>query len=368
MSRLQLERQLMASSRVSRNHHLASPRLMAPADIGEFLQFADDEHITDGLPVVPPTEATVDAMLGGTTLAPNTKIGIVPPLEGMATVEKVAINAVMAGCLPDYLPVVIAGLRAVLEPEFNLFGVQATTNPVAPLFIVNGPIRASIGMNTSYGAFGPGNRANATVGRAIRLTLMNVGGAFPGIGDMSGLGWVGKYTLCLPENEEDSPWEPLSVSRGMAPGFSGVTAVAVSGSINVRGANRHGRRPPAEIVLHELAEALSFTGSNDYAFGGQPVIVLNPQHADLLAKSGYSKQAVQRAIFDLASLPAEEFAVPEFTEYRDDIPDDHTARVPPATAPEDIIVVAAGARAAGDHSQALPSFGQFRAVTKPVEE
>jgi hypothetical protein len=345
---------------------LAAERLEVPADPRAFAAFVAEQRLGDGLPLVPPTEATVADFLRAAGMDPAEPIGEIPPLMGPATVETAAINAVMAGCRPEYLSVVLAGVRAALAPEFNLFGIQATTNPVAPLFIVNGPVRTQIGMNTGYGSFGPGNRANATIGRAIRLLFVNAGGAVPGEGDMSGLGWVGKYTLCLPEHEEDSPWEPLHIARGLPAGSSAVTVVGVTGDINVRGPNRAGLLPPHRILVHELAEALAYTGNNDYTFGGTPVIVLNPAHAEIAARAGMSRRDFQQAVFDAARIPVERFPIPEFREGRTDVPRDAPEGVPPAERPEDICIVVAGARAAGDHSQVLPSWGQTRAATAEV--
>ncbi|MEA3154612.1 MAG: hypothetical protein QOK44_2201, partial [Betaproteobacteria bacterium] len=159
-------------------------------------------RLTDGLPVIPPTDERVGRMLAGLPLEPTRVIAALPPSGGLATVEKIAINAVMAGCLPDYLPVLVAAVGAMAEPQFNLTGIQTTTNPVAPFVLINGPVRQDIEVNCGAGALGPGWRANATIGRAIRLILINIGGATPGDVDKSILGMPGKYTLCLGELEE----------------------------------------------------------------------------------------------------------------------------------------------------------------------
>ncbi len=173
---------------------------------------------TDGLPVVPPTPERVEAMLAGIDAEPDLVVGKIPPLWGDATVEKVAINAVMAGCRPAALPALVAALEAMLEPAFNLYGVQATTHPVAPLLIVHGPAAARLGMHAGAGALGPGNAANATLGRAVRLCLWNLGGARPGAGDMATLGSPTKYTYALAEREDASPWGPPMRALGAGPG------------------------------------------------------------------------------------------------------------------------------------------------------
>ncbi len=180
---------------------------------------------TDGLPVVPPTPERVLRMLGGTRRDKDEVVAIVPPDLVECTVEKVAINAVMAGCLPEYLPVVLAAVAAACTDTFNIHGLLATTMSVGPMIVVNGPIRRRIGMNSGINAMGQGNRANASIGRALQLVVRNVGGGRPGGVDRATLGQPGKYTFCFAENEEDSPWEPLSVERGIAPGVSAVTLV-----------------------------------------------------------------------------------------------------------------------------------------------
>ncbi len=200
---------------------------IAPAD-DEF-EFMFDQGFTDGLPVVPPTPERVIRMLSGTRRDPQSLVAIVPPNMGEATVEKVAINAVLAGCKPEYLPVVIAALEAVCTDEFNVHGVMATTMGASPVLVVNGPIRERIGMNMKIGALGQGNRANASIGRAVRLAIRNIGGAKPGGTERSTLGNPMKITMCFAEWEERSPWTPLHVERGFAPTDSVVTAYAMSG-------------------------------------------------------------------------------------------------------------------------------------------
>jgi len=161
----------------------------------------------DGLPIVPPTEERVRAMLG--RFDRERVLGVMPPLWREASVEKLAVNAVMAGCEPAHFPIIVAATEALLDPAFNLYGVQATTHPVAPLVIVNGPYGRSIGLHSGSGCFGPGFRANATIGRAIRLILLNIGGAWPGRYDMATQGSPAKFSYCIAENETASPWGPM---------------------------------------------------------------------------------------------------------------------------------------------------------------
>src|SRR5712691_9357620 len=185
--------------------------------------------VTDGLPVVPPTRARVDRAIAASGRAPDALIARVPPNYGRATVEKIAINAVMAGCRPAYLPVIIAAVEAACAPAFNLHGVSTSTHFSAPLIVVNGPIRARIELNCSFGVFGPGHRANATIGRALRLVMINVGGAKPGETSMSTFGHPGRYTYCIGEHEEASPWAPYHTERGFSAADSTVTLFAGEG-------------------------------------------------------------------------------------------------------------------------------------------
>ena len=189
--------------------------LEVPDDLDEFNAYALEQQWSDGLPLIPPTEQRVARMLAGYDDAYDAVVAQLPVENADCTVEKIAINAVMAGCNPTYMPVLIAVVQAVADPAFNLTGIQGTTNPVSPLIIVNGPIRHQLGINFTYGCFGPGWQANATIGRALRLLLINVGGGIPGVRDMAVMGQPGKYTMCVGENEEDSPWEPLHVTRGL---------------------------------------------------------------------------------------------------------------------------------------------------------
>src|SRR5438034_398552 len=179
-----------------------------------------ERGVTDGLPVVPPTRERVERMLHATKRSRETLVAEVPPNFGRATVEKLAVNAVMAGCRPEYFLVVLAVVEAACDPRFNLHGQSGTTNATSPLIIINGPLRSQLGVNCAAGVFGPGFRANATIGRALRLVMINLGGTRAGEISMSTLGHPGRYTYCIGEHEEVSPWEPLHVERGHAPGPS----------------------------------------------------------------------------------------------------------------------------------------------------
>ncbi|HXH82644.1 MAG TPA: hypothetical protein VNN07_06915, partial [Candidatus Tectomicrobia bacterium] len=254
---------------------------------------------TDGLPIVPPTEAAVGEMLRWTDRAPREVIGVLPPRQGEATVERIAINAVMAGCRPEYLPVVLAAIEALADPLFNLDSVQATTHPVAPLVVVNGPIAREIGLNAGYNAFGQGVRANVTIGRAIRLVLMNVGGGLPGSGDRATQGSPAKIAYCVAENEAESPWEPLHVEAGFPPDVSTVTAFGCEGPHNIQ----DHYSSTGLGVLRTVAGAMGQAGSNNLLGAGWPLLSLGPEHAATIARDGFSKRQVKEFLFAHARFP-----------------------------------------------------------------
>jgi hypothetical protein len=274
---------------------------IAPAD-DEF-EFMFDQGFTDGLPVVPPTPERVIRMLAGTRRDPQSVVAIVPPNMGEATVEKVAINAVLAGCKPEYLPVVIAALEAVCTDEFNIHGVMATTMGASPVLVVNGPIRQRIGLNMKIGALGQGNRANASIGRALRLAIRNIGGAKPGGTERSTLGNPMKFTMCFAEWEERSHWPPLHVERGFETADSVVTAYAMTGG-------------PALIVDQTSRTAAQLAGS--IGLGMEQIhhprahmitdalLVVCPEHVDTLHTGGYSKADLRRRIQEVTSRPLRE--------------------------------------------------------------
>ncbi|MBI2508868.1 MAG: hypothetical protein HYV99_02445, partial [Betaproteobacteria bacterium] len=254
---------------------------------------------TDGLPIVPPTGERVAAMLEGMPRRdPDELISVIPPKMGRATLRQVAVNAVMAGCKPEYLPVVVAALQAVSEPDYGLDHRQTTTHAGAPLIIVNGPIAKSLRINCGTGLFGPGWRANATIGRALRLVLVNIGGAGPGV-DCSQAGHPGKYTFCIAEYEEANPWEPLHVERGYRRDQSTVTVVNAEAPHSM---TENIQTDPGEIV-RTFASSMSGLGVNNLYSQGHPVLVLGIEHARYLAAAGWSKRDVKVALFERARQP-----------------------------------------------------------------
>jgi hypothetical protein len=245
---------------------------------------------TDGLPVVPPTERRVLAMLDATTRPPADVVAVVPPNLVEATVEKVAINAVMAGCRPEYLPVVLAAVEAACTDAFNIHGVLATTYSVGPVLIVNGPMARAIGMNSGVNVLGQGNRANSTIGRALQLVVRNLGGGRPGGVDRATFGNPGKVGLCFAEDEEGSPWEPLSEFRGVAPRVSAVTVVAGGG---VRTIGDQTSRTPQDLAA-SLAQGLRGVR------GRNSVLVVSPDHGRLFREGGWSRARLAAALRESA--------------------------------------------------------------------
>lgn len=274
-------------------------------DVAEFMF---DQGFSDGLPLVPPTPERVLRMLGGTHRDPQDVIATVPPNMGVATVEKIAINAVMAGCKPEYLPVVIAAVEAVCTDEFNIHGVTATTMGAAPVMVINGPIRHKIGMNMRLGALGAGNRANATIGRALRLVVRNVGGASTGGVERSTLGNPMKFTMCFAEHEEGSPWPALHVERGFEPEDSVVTVFAMTGG-------------PVHIVDQTSRAPDQIAGSLGLGLEGvflpklrnlpiDALLVVCPEHIKTMQREGaYSKERLRARIQEVTTRPLSEMLV-----------------------------------------------------------
>ncbi len=257
---------------------------------------------SDGLPVVPPTQKRVLRMLAGTTRDPKEVVGLCPPNLAELTVEKVAINAVMAGCKPEYLPVVLAAVEAALDPAFSMHGVLATTMFVGPVLIVNGPIRRQISMNARGNALGQGNRANATIGRALQLIIRNVGGGRPQEVDRATLGNPGKYTYCFAEDEEGSSWEPLSSDFGVP---RGVSAVTVFAGFGLQGIVDQKSRTP-ESLARSMAESLKAIHNVKLAPACDALMVVCPEHERTFRQAGWSKARLLEELYRLCEIPGEE--------------------------------------------------------------
>jgi hypothetical protein len=337
-------------------------RTVEPEQAGGLDELEDmfERGFTDGLPVIPPTPERVQAMLGGRD--PGRSLGHVPPAHGEATLERVAACAVLAGCRPEYFPVVVAAVEAVLEPGWNAHGVGVTTQPAGPVVVVNGPARERIGLNAGMGVLGPGSRPNLTIGRALRLVLTLTGGAVPGRLDRSTLGNPAKLGLCIAEDEETSPWEPLHVERGFDREASTVTVLAADAPLSV---SDHRSHTPEELAL-VLARAAGATWSPFWwPMDDDSLFVICPEHAALFAVHGWSKARLREAIFAEARAPAGSLRRGETTPLVEAAED--AAPVHKWTSPERIMLVVAGGEA-GRYSAVLgPCDGMgTRPVTKEV--
>ena len=338
----------------------------APDDLDAINRLYRERRWSDGLPIVPPTAERVERMLAFTRRDRHEVIARIAPGFGAATVERIAINGVLAGCDPEYLPLLIAAVEAVAEPQFNLQAIQATTNPVAVWVIVNGPAAAALGVNGGLNCIGQGAWANATIGRAVRLILQNVGRAWPGEMDRATQGQPGKYTFCCAENEAANPWEPLHVERGYARGQSTVTVVGVEGTLNM---NTHTK--DAGELLRAIAETMQHPPSNEYTHGGEPWLILSPEHAEILKGAGLGKADVKRRLWEGSKMPARRMTDKDLLRVHDSRgkelgkigPD---TPLPVSPRPEDIWIVVAGGP--GTHSVYVPCFGNSRAVTRTIVE
>ena len=286
----------------SENSPLRARRIdVAPSD--DVHEFMFDQGFTDGLPVVPPTPERVLRMLGGTRRDSQEVIAEIPPNYAPATVEKIAVNAVLAGCKAEYLPVVIAAIEAICTKEFNIHGVNATTMGASPVLVVNGPVRERIGMNMRLGVLGQGTRANAAIGRAVRLAVRNIGGAKPGGTERSTLGNPMKFTMCFPEWEERSPWDPMHVERGFDAGDSVITAFAMSSgpALCVDQSSRTARQLAGSFALSlEASQHVRSHGAAD------AILVVSPEHVDTLWRDRFSKDDIREHVQKVTARPLSE--------------------------------------------------------------
>jgi hypothetical protein len=318
---------------------------------------------TDGLPIVPPTEERVARMLTCCDLDPSWSLGPMPPRWGETTIASLAVNAVMAGCQPQYFPVIVTAVKAILRKQFNLYGIQGTTNPASPVLIVNGPIAREIGVNARGNLFGPGFQANATIGRAIRLIMTTIGGGVPQQADKSTLGNPAKYTCCFAENEADSAWAPLHVERGFAAATSTVTVFGGAAPANIIEKSKTARE-----MLETIARAMAVSGSNNMFMSQEALLVLGPEHAAIAARQGFDKERARQTLFEHARIPFEHIGhsnADVLAVWRrnciEEVDGRRTLRI--VEKPEDILIVVAGG--AGNHSASIPGW-YSRSVTLPI--
>lgn len=323
--------------------------ILEAADEAAALERLHELGCTDGLPVVVPTPERVERVVLAVGHPGDTALGEMGPLNGVCTVEKLSAAAVMAGCLPDHMPIVVAAALAMMDPAFDLAEMQGTTHATAPLIIVNGPARQMCGVAAGYGALGPGHRANAAIGRAIRLAMINIGGARPGTSDMALLGHGGKFGQCLGEDEEHSPFTPLHTSRGFAASDSAVTVIGTEPPQSVAHTAGADVERSTERLLDTLAGSIAGVGTNNgWLGGGQAVVVVTPDHSGELAAAGHDRTSIAAAIADRAQTRDGRAAF---------------------ESPDDVLVVAAGG--AGLYSYVFPTWcaggHRNRAVSRPIE-
>jgi len=295
---------------------------------------------SDGLPLVPPTPARVLAMLEGTTRKPDELVAVVPPDLVPCTVEKVAVNAVMAGCRPEYLPVVLAAVEAACTDTFNVHGLLATTMGAGPVLVVNGPIRRKLGMNTGINCLGQGNRANMTIGRALQLVVRNVGGGRPGEVDRATFGNPGKLSFCIAEDEEGSPWSPLSADLGARPGVDTVTLFPGEGPRNV--VDQLSRDP--ESLARSLAVNLRTVHHPKAVMAFDALLVIGPEHARVFSEGGWDKAKLLSRLHELLLIPGTEL-VRGAGGIAEGLPESLRDSSLPKFRPGGILVVHAGGRA-----------------------
>jgi len=357
-------RDVLATRAVEAGETPLRARPIALGELEDPIETAFARGWSDGLPVVPPTPARVLRMLEGTTRAPAEVVAVVPPDYAVCTVEKVAINAVMAGCLPEYLPVVIAAVEAACTDAFNIHGVLATTYFVGPMVIVNGPVARAIGMNSGVNVLGQGTRANATIGRALQLVIRNVGGGRPGEVDRATFGHPGKYTFCFAEDEAGSPWEPLSVERGLAPGTSAVTLFAAEGPRAIVDQ----RSRTVESLAASYAACLRTVPHPKLVGGCDVVLAVSPEHGRLLREAEWSKAHLREELVRRLMLPGAE-VVQGAGGIAEGMPETFRAGTWPKFAPENLLVVHAGG-SAGLFSAIIPGWigrGGSQPVTREVK-
>jgi hypothetical protein len=337
-------------------------------DAAAAVEFCYQQGWTDGLPVVPPTQEAIERIIGYLGRDPKEVVGIVTPRNGIATIEKIAINCVMAGCRVEYVPIVIAALEAMLEEPFNLNGVQTTTHCCAPLVIVSGPAVKRLEFNTAEGALGHGSRANATIGRAVRLILWNIGGGLPGEPCKTTHGHPGYYSFCIAENHDVNPWEPLHVGQGFGTEETVVTVTAVEGPHSIGTGAGYSS---SEDVLFVLADAIATLGSNN-ASGGDMVLALGPMASQNLAGSGLSKQDVVQELMRLAVRPVREVkrkrTIAEVSPFHWNKlvdPEDEEALVPYVRKPENLVILTTGGWGSGGGFASLfPGWGSHGGLTQ----
>jgi hypothetical protein len=332
---------------------------VADLDFEAWNEFASSQGWSDGLPMIPPTEEKV-ARFTGAVRADNEVFAPISPRQVVPTLQSLAANAVMAGCKPEYFPAVLAGLRAVLDPAYNLHGTLATTHPCGQLMLINGPIRNAIDINCGSNCLGQGRRANASIGRALQLILLNIGGAKPGDMDRATHGTPAKFAYCFGENEEASPFAPFHVRRGFQANESTVTTMAAESPHNI---NDHASNTGEGLIV-TISGTMSQVGQNNAYLQGPCFVVLGPEHAQTLARDGWTVETIQEALYERSKIHVSRISkenLKSWTEQDRNPVNDHYY---PSASPEQINVVVAGGP--GKHSMFIPSFGNTAAISARI--
>ena len=325
--------------------------------------------MTDGLPIVPPTDERVSKMTSYARDAlgwqPADVVASLAPKFGAATVQAIAANAVMAGCLPEYMPVIIASVQALALPKFNLDAVQTSTHPTSAIPVVNGPMRKAIDLNCGYNFTGSRWRSTATIGRALRLIMSNIGGA-PGAVNIHTQGHIARYEHCIAENEEQSPWEPLNVERGFPADVSTVTMIPACPASLI---DDNGGSQTAKDLLRTFAHSVASVGNRNFNGEGHPAFILGPQHAQMFANGGYSKADVKQFIWERGRVRFRDIPRGNLVNYSKknmkfyaDVDPDYG--IPIANCPEDILIVVMGGT--GTHSLSVQTQLACHIVSVPI--
>jgi len=340
---------------------LTSERRTVGDDVEAVLDYVEAQGWGDGFPVIPPTEARVQAMLEATPLAPSHVVGVVEPRRGEATVEKIAVNAVLAGCRPEHFPAVLAAVDAVCDPKFNLYALNTTTCCATPALMVNGPARRQLGIECGYSCLGQSSRANATIGRALRLVMRNVGGSIPGAVSKSVFGQPGRVSLCFGEWEEKSPWPPFHVRRGFAPADSVVTAICATGTQDIADIFAE----TGEELIWVLAHSIDWIGNNKVLVApekGDMLLLLCPDFAHKISRDGIDVPTMQRMLLERTRTPIERWHRSHWPKLEKLGYVDGNV-VPLARDPEQFLIAVAGGES-GHHALYFCTFGLTWSVSR----
>lgn len=334
-------------------------------DIDAFYDYASDQGWIDGLPVIPPTRERVERMIAASKRGAQDVVAPIPPNNAPATIEKIAINAVMAGAKPEYMPTIVTAIEACSDPKFNLYAVNTTTSSVAPMLILNGPVRNQLAVNCGYSLFGGGNfRANAAIGRAVRLVMRNIGGSIEGIVSKSTMGQPGRITACIGEWEEKSPWPPFHVQRGFKLEQSCVTVYGSQGPTNIQDVNCKS----AKDLLKVLGHSLCIPASNKvlgYPGSGEIILVLCPDFAWIVARDGWSVQDAKEYLLEVTSHIPLSYFPPVLFPWMEERKRMVNGEVPLAARPDQFIILVGGGLG-GLHAMACFPFAEGNAVTRAI--